>query len=258
MHFTRFITRNRLDVSVVALGMLAAGAGWAWWGYNEIAAQGPPGGPIRDSADIPAAVQAVLRQAPAPTHDKPTPWGLFVINPVVKGSAVINSQTSPAPEMSGPNARHFEGTGEDAIGRAQSENLPTIDVPAEYRKGMPLLGLRSAVDGPNWIIYLYFGSGDGTEDYKSLEIQAITPRQPVPFEEFPDNAIRDFSANHDVLGNPTLTQFPDTGTADARSERVVAWSQGRGAYVIRTTGLYTDDEVLALARSISVSEEIKR
>jgi len=53
-------------------------------------------------------------------------------------------------------------------------------------------------------------------------------------------------ANHEVRGNPTLTQLPDKQTADPRSERIVAWSQGRAVYIVRTTGRYTDDEILAL------------
>lgn len=249
----RLGTRNHINFLAVALGFL--GTLGVVWGYSQTMASGSPGGTIHKPSGIPPEVQAVLKQAPAPTHDKPTPWGLFVINPVINGEALLNPQDSPAPDMSGPNARAFEGAGEMAVSEAAAKGVPSVEVPVEFRRGMPLIGMHSAIDGSKWIKYLYFGSGDGTEDYQSLEVQAITPTHLVPFTEFPDNAIRDFSANYSVRGNPTLTQFPDKGTADPRSERIVAWSQAGGAYVVRTTGRYTDDEVLELARRISLNEE---
>jgi len=252
----RFISPNRANVVAMVVGLVAT-AGLVW-GYGQTMAARSPGGTIHNPSDIPPEVQAVLQQAPAPTHDKPTPWGLFVINPVINGEALLNPQESPAPDLSGPSARAVEGAGETTLAEAAAKGVPTIDVPIEFRKEMPLIGMHSTIDGAKWIKYLYFGSGDGTEDYQSLEIQAITPTHPIPFTEFPDNAIRDFSANYDVRGNPTLTEFPDKGTADPRSERIVAWSQGEGAYIVRTTGQYTDAEVLELARHISLSEDNKR
>ena len=80
---------------------------------------------------------------------------------------------------------------------------------------------------------------------------------PVPVEEFPDNAVRDFRKWDGVRGNPTITVFPDPGTSDPRNDRMVAWSQSGAVYFVRTTGRYLDEDILALARYISETEETR-
>lgn len=193
-------------------------------------------------------------QAAAPTHTQPTPWGLFIINPVINGQSLLNPQTSPVPNLS-PSAKRVEASGPTALDRAAAAGVPWVKVQEKFVANMELNGLFSAQDGDAFSFAIHYGAGDGTPDFRSLIVSGYTPTEGVTFEEFPDNAIHDFSANHDVRGYPTLTVFPDEGTADPRSEREVAWSQGRAVYFVKTTGIFRDDDVLEIARDISAQQE---
>ncbi|MBI2767430.1 MAG: hypothetical protein HYX53_16165 [Chloroflexi bacterium] len=250
---------GRKDTVFYIAGAMLAGSAWlAAWGWTSVSADDPKVGPIRDVKDIPPDVQSVLEQAAAPTNSEPTPWGLFVINPVINGAGVLNPQRSPIPEFSGPSAKRLEARGEQAFAQASAAGLPVVNIPPALVKGMPLNGLISEQDGAQFNFGAYYASGDGTANYFSLVVQAYTPRDPVTFDEFPDNAIRDFSQSAAIRGYPTLMVLPDKVTADPRGERIVAWSQGTAVYWVKTTGRFTDDEVLELARKISESEEGQR
>lgn len=246
-----------LDVAIYGAGVIVAVLSWAW-ALNSAAGDDQKDGPVRDVADIPPEIQAVLKQAPAPTHDKVTPWGLFVINPVIRGEALLNTQRSPIPQFDSLSAVRVESRSETGITLAEEKGLRVIRVAEAARKGLPLNGLIAESDGDQFNFGAYYGAGDGTPTYASLTIQAYTPRDPVPFEEFPDNAIWDFSKSTAVRGYPTLMVVPDKGTADPRDERVVAWSQENAVYWVKTTGLFTDDEVLDIAIGISASEELRK
>lgn len=255
----RRLPRRRVDRSVVnALIVLGCGiaiaAAWAYAVWMPAGA-GPASGPIRSSRDIPPEVQAVLQQAPAPAHDAPTEWGLLLINPVIEGEALINVEELPLPSLRGLDAADGKAEGESAFDQLAEQGLHVIRIPELHRKGMEVRFVRSITQGRRFYTYAYLESGVGTEDYLSLEVEAYTPTAPVPVEEFPDNAIRDFRKWDGVRGHPTITVFPDPGTSDPRNERLVAWSQDGAVYFLRTTGRYLDEDLLALARYISEAEE---
>jgi hypothetical protein len=214
-------------------------------------------GPIRTTDDIDPELQKVLKMAAAPTHDQPTPWGNFVINPVINGAGILNPQHSAIPLLNGPAAKTVEIAGPQAPTLVGASIRRFIDVPPTFQKGMPALGAVGSEEGERFWTRVDYGSGDGTSNYQSVSVEAFTPTEPVVFDEFPDNAIRHFAASLVVRGNPTLTVLPDKITADPRMERVVAWSQGSAVYFVRTTGLFTDDEVLELAQQVAAGAEAK-
>lgn len=241
---------------LIAAGCAAAVVGVsAYMLLRPVGAQTDGSGPIRGTDDIPPEVQAVLRQADAPTHNTPTEWGLLLINPVINGEAIINVQEFPVPPFIGPEVVFDEANGEEASERLAGQGLRVIDVPEPYRKGMSVGAVRAITDRDQFYTIAYFESGAGTENYLSLEVEAYTPTAPVPVEEFPDNAIRDFRKSNAVRGNPTITVFPDTGTSSPMNERLVAWSQDGAVYFLRTTGFYPDEDLLAAAAHISETEE---
>lgn len=219
------------------------------------AAPGPaeefPPGPIRSAADIPPELQAILMQADAPTHDRPTPWGLFVINPVINGEGILNPQTSPLPYFDGADVTRVEAYGKDALEEVRAEGGIALE---ETSIDIPLLAAVFFREGDKYWSRTFYGEGDGTPDYRSLVLETFTPTEPVVFDEFPDNAIRDFRKSERVAGHPTLTVFPDPNTADPRMERVVAWSQGDAVFFVRTTGIFTDDEVISIAQSLAKAQ----
>lgn len=242
---------------LIAVGCTAAVVGVAAYALLRPAgAQTDGSGPIRSPDDIPPEIQAVLQQADAPTHNVPTEWGLLLINPVVNGEAIINVEEFPLPPLDGPAVVRGETGGEGAFEQLAGEGLRVVGVPESYRKGMTVGLVRSvtAADGEQFHTIAYFQSGTGTENFLSLEVEAYTPTAPVPVEEYPDNAIRDFSKSDAVRGNPTITVFPDADTSSPMNERLVAWSQDGTVYFLRTTGLYPDEDLLALAAHISATE----
>jgi hypothetical protein len=160
----------------------------------------------------------------------------------------------PYPRLNGSAARTFEAVGEGAIQKAQGAGMRVIEIPERYRVGMQLSGVQSGADGEQFVIDVGYFAGKGSTSVRTLRVTAFTPVAPVTFEEFPDNAIWDFSASFDVNGSPTLMVFPDAKTADQGDERVVAWSQGKAVYYIRTTGLFDNENVIALAREIANKE----
>lgn len=249
---------SRLPAPAALMVVAAIVILWTFWIATLPGSAG--GGPkkdgvIRTQADIPPEIQAVLKQAEAPTHDRPTPWGLFTINPVVRGAAMVNAQDSPLPQIvARPGAAIAEAAGAGAFATVVSKGGEVLDIPTGFRKGMQPAHVSSRRDGNQSIRSASFFSGDGTAEYLSLFVIAYTPTRAVLFEEFPDNAIRDFRNTFEVEGHPTLVEVPDTGTADPRDERTVAWSQNGSVYLIRTTGLYSDGDVLQLASQISRSE----
>jgi hypothetical protein len=230
-----------------------SGALYAWNNNAHV------GSASESALDVPpppmvAMAQDVLMEADSPTHTEPTPWGLFIINPVIDGKSVLNPQGMPYPQMDGDAAQKFEAVGDDAIARAQADGFRVIEIPQRYRDGMQLSGVESQEDGENFVVDVGYFAGRGTAEVRTLRVSAFTPTEPVTFEEFPDNAIWDFAASYDVNGFPTLTVFPDSLTADQGDERIIAWSQGNAVYYIRTVGVFENDELIDLAREISASE----
>lgn len=255
------IKRRNINLRRVLLALIGGGVVASLWMFwigtlpNPAHAEPKNDGVIRTQADIPPEIQAVLKQAESPTHDRPTPWGLFTINPVVHGAGLVNSQDSPLPQIvAGPGAVITEAVGREAFDSVRSSGGGTLDIPIGFWKGMQPSQVSSRRQGDQSIRAASFFSGDGTAEYQSLFIIAYTPTRAVLFEEFPDNAIRDFRNTFEVEGHPTLVEVPDKGTADPRDERTVAWSQGGSVYLIRTTGPYSDDDILQLAVHISRSE----
>ncbi|MCA9831514.1 MAG: hypothetical protein R3B97_08530 [Dehalococcoidia bacterium] len=249
-------TGGRILAALAIVGVCAAtgGAAYAWRGDARADDPGNATAVVREEHLSPAEIAAVLDQAPAPSHAEPTPWGLFIINPVIDGKSVLNPQGMPYPPLDSEGAHRFEAAGDDALRRAREAGMPVIEIPRRYREGMTLSGVQAGSDGAHFVIELGYHAGDLARPVKTLRLTAFTPTTPVTFEEFPDNAIWDFAASHAVNGHPTLTVFPDLGTADQGDERIVAWSQGDAVFYIRTVGVFENDELLALAREISASE----
>lgn len=237
-----------------SLGVVAAIAGGALYAWNVSAATEESAAPATQAGQyIPTSID-VLHEAPGPTHTEPTPWGLFTINPVINGKSVLNPQGIPYPKFNGRAARTFETSGENAIAQALAAGMRVIDVPEQFRQGMQLSGVQSRDDGEQFLVDVGYFGGKGTTSVRTLRVTAFTPVASVTFEEFPDNAIWDFSASFNINGFPTLTIFPDTGTADPAGERIVAWSQGDAVYYIQTIGLFDNNKVIGLAREISKKE----
>lgn len=255
---------HHADAALLVLGALAAAAAIALSARvsadpgpggqappNPSPAPGGASGPITRIDQISPELQAVLQQSELPTHLEPTPWGNFIINPVINGAALLNPQTAPIPAFTSPTARKFDQAGASAPARARNFSALFLDVPAPLRQGLAPVGALVAEDGPQFWSKVRYGRRTGTIDARTIELEAFTPTGPVAFEEFPDNAITNFTASNAVLGHPTLTVFPDPGTADPRMERVVAWSQGTAVYYLRTVGDYTDAQAIEIASSIS-------
>lgn len=239
---------NRLLLFAGSL-IVAAAWLWAWLGPADAADRQPFSGPVESVADIPPDVQDVLQQAPAPTHTEPTPWGLFVINPVIDGHGILNPQEPPIPVF-GSNVERTESSGDGAIEELLARGFVVPDIPAAASEGLELAAAVAFREGELYSTWLFFGADADTSNSRSLIVHTYTPTQPVVFDEFPDNAIRDFRANTVVNGQPTLSVFPDQGTSDPRGERIVAWSREGAVFQITTTGLFGDGDVVDLARHI--------
>jgi hypothetical protein len=113
----------------------------------------------------------------------------------------------PYPRLNGKDARTFEVAGEDALRRAQDTGMRAVEIPERYREGMQLSGVQSGAEGEQFVVDVGYFAGKGSASVRTLRVSAFTPVAPVTFEEFPDNAIWDFSASLDVNGFPTLTVF---------------------------------------------------
>lgn len=209
---------------------------------------------ITDPAAIPRSVQDILRVT-KPAHNVPTPWGHFLIDPIINGHGSQNPQTSPVPLFAASDARTGDLSGPTSAAAAAARVNRFVAVPPQFQHGMPLLGAsaEASADG-RFRSAVYYGDGDGSSSARSLKVTAYTPVGPVVIPEFPDTAISDFRTTHDVAGNPTITIFPDKGTSDPAGPREVMWSQGAAVYFIRTTGAFADDELLNMANQIAASE----
>ncbi len=209
---------------------------------------------ITDPAAIPRSVQDILRVT-KPAHNVPTPWGHFLIDPIINGHGSQNPQTSPVPPFVASDMRTGDLSGPTSAGAAAARVNRFVAVPPQFQHGMPLLG-ASADQNANgqFRSAVYYGDGDGTASARSLKLTAYTPTAPVVIPEFPDTAITDFRATRDVAGNPTITIFPDKGTSDPSGPRQLMWSQGSAVYFIQTTGPFTDDELLLMANDVARTE----
>lgn len=90
--------------------------------------------------------------------------------------------------------------------------MHVIDVPERYHQGMQLSGVQSGDDSEHFVVDVGYFSGKGSTDVRTLRLTAFTTVGPVTFEEFPDNAIWDFSASSEVGwrgAQPTLAEFPE-------------------------------------------------
>lgn len=189
----------------------------------------------------------------ATTTAQVTPWGRFLINPVVDGKSAINPQGLPYPVISGAGTRSVEASTEDQVRAARDAGGHVIDIPERFRQGMQLQGMEAKDGGNQFIFDIAYYSGKDTPDVRSIRISAFTPTAAVPFEVFPGHPVMNFAATFEVNGNPTLTVLPGAAT-DPRDERIVAWSQGAAVYYIRTTGLFEKSQLLELAGEISRTE----
>lgn len=243
-------------LAAVGIAAVAGGSLYAW--QNQASAQDPPRPTVTAEDSAPPEVLRALNQADAPAHTTPTAWGLFTINPVINGKALINPQGGqPIPALNSAKARRVEGLGDAGLRRVSEAGLRAIDVPESYRRDMALAGIVVAEDGEQFYRDVGYFAGRDTPEVRTLRVTAFTPTGQVQFEEFPDNAIWDFSNSLEVNGFPTLTVFPDAYTADQHDERIVAWSQGKAVYYIRTMGLFDNAELISLARDISNQELAK-
>lgn len=246
------VTRGRIAAGVLIASVAgAAGGAYAWMSHSPAATSASAPGP---AAPSPVDITTVLGEAAAPTHTELTPWGLFVINPVIDGKSLMNPQGMPYPRFDGPEATVAEASTRQELVAAMAANPRILAVPGTLTGGMVFQGMRFEEDGDQYSFDIGFYSGKGTTSVRSLRLTAYTPTEAVPFEEFPDNTIWDFAATHDVNGHPTLTVTPDAKTADPADERIVAWSQGDAVYYVRTTGVFETADLLALAREISKQE----
>lgn len=185
-----------------------------------------------------------------------TPWGRFLINPVLDGKSAINPQGLPYPVINGAGTRSVEASNEDQVRAARDAGIRVIEIPERFRQGMQLQGMEAKDGGNQFIFDIAYSSGRDTPDLRSIRLTAFTPTAAVPFEVFPGHPVIDFAATFEVNGNPTLTVLPGAAT-DPRDERVIAWSQGTAVYYLRTTGLFDTSAVIELAREISRTESAR-
>lgn len=184
---------------------------------------------------------------------EPGPWGLFELIPVVDGKSVIPDTPSPWPDTSG--GRTFTATGGSAYGEIAKAGFRHDVVPEPFVRSMQVNGLHAGESGEQWYFRAFLATPEGEPERFSVEIDAFTPPAPVPFDTRPHLGLYKFRTTNEVRGYPTLATMPNPELAAPNSERVVAWSQSGVAYEIRTTGTFTDEEVLELARAISEAQE---
>lgn len=250
--------RVAMAATATAAGVAVVLVAAALWAGRADEGDEAPGVPTDTAAVAQTATPTITAtatvQTPAPMHTEVTPWGLFVINPVIDGKSLLNPQGMPYPRFDGPTATVTEAATRQELEAAMAANPRILAVPGTVTEGMQFQGMRLEEDGDQYSFDIAFYSGKGTTSVRSLRLTSFTPTEAVPFEEFPDNTIWDFAATHDVNGHPTLTVTPDAKTADPADERIVAWSQGNAVYYIRTTGVFETADLLSLAREVSTQE----
>ena len=247
-----------LDAILVAGGIAVSVVALDLSSQTHAAPPAPAGGNadarITDPVLIPPEVQDILHVT-RPTHDSPTPWGHFLIDPVINGKGSQNPQSSVVPLFGTADVRTGDLAGAGSADSAAAKVSRFVAVPEKFQHGMPLLGASADQNASGGFrSAVYYGDGDGTAAARSLKLTAYTPTAPVVIPEFPDTAITDFRATHEVAGNPTITIFPDKGTSDPSGPRQLMWSQSSAVYFIRTTGPFTDDELLLMANDVARSE----
>lgn len=239
-----------------ALGLVAA-AGLTGLGAYAVAAQ--VGGQVdQPPPGISQGVQADLNMT-KPTHDGPTPWGNFLIVPVTAPSDAQDNELSPAPVFGESAVKTGELSGPDAPVRAVALVRRFVDLGEEGRSfaasiGLTAVGAEAAMnpDGAFSSGVLYARSQPGNA---MIQLSALTPVRPIRITEFPDTAIYDFRTSTAVSDSPTITKFPDKGTSDPNGDREIRWSQNGVAYLLKSYGPISDDQLLAIAVEISNNQE---
>ncbi|MEO8539417.1 MAG: hypothetical protein ABI577_06720, partial [bacterium] len=198
---------------------------------------------------IPGPV-ATLSTAPT----KLTPWGLFIINPVIDGKSAINPQGLPYPHIGGAATRSVKASSDAEVQAAIDTGMHVVTVPERFREGMQLQGMQSEIGGDQFVSDIAYYGDLGAVRVRSIRVTAYTPTEPVPFEVFPGHPAMAFAATFEVAGHPTLIVVPNPNTTDPADERIVAWSQGSAVYIIRTVGVFDRAALIELAIEISARE----
>jgi len=183
--------------------------------------------------------------------DSPTPWGHFLVVPVVPGAPVADPPMA-LPEFS---ASALSGTfeGELAPVQAAEAGLRLVEVPETYRHGAVVRGAeaRQEPDGSVFTSSVFYATPDGRT---TVRLSAYTPKASVTVLAYPDAGVYRMELNSDVNGEPTIVALPHPATSDPAGERRVMWSQGAAVYFLTTTGAFTDEEVIDMARHLSEAE----
>lgn len=183
--------------------------------------------------------------------DTPASWGHFLVVPVVAGVPVAD----PEPALPEFSASALSGSfeGESAPAQAAEAGLRLVEIPEAYRHGAVARGAeaRQEPDGSAFVSSVFYATPD---ERISIRVSAYTPTASVAVLAYPDVGVYRMELNNDVNGEPTIVMMPHPATSDPSGERHVMWSQGEAVYFVTTTGAFTDEEVIDMARHVSEAE----
>lgn len=249
-------TAKGADLLRVALAAATAAA----MVFGLACTDGPPADDEAPSVSAPSVVSptaSATAQAPPPPGfgrtvvDSPTSWGHFLVVPVVPGVPVADPPLA-LPEFSA-SATSGSFTDELAEAQAAEAGLRLVEVPEAYRHGAVVQGAdaRQEPDGSVFTSSVFYATPDGRT---TVRVSAYTPKASVTVLAYPDADVYRMDLNNDVNGEPTIMMMPHPGTSDPTDERRVMWSQGEAVYFVTTTGAFTDEEVIDMARHVSEAE----
>ncbi len=203
-------------------------------------------------------------QVAPPTHDRPTQWGEFLIVPIFAPASPGPSETFPQPAPTfGPDAKRSGLVGgADADAKVESQVPEFVGLPDAAKqivaaRGLALVSAEASANADgSFVSGLLYGRTEPSN--AMLQLSVITVVNPLRITEFPHTPIYDFVASYAVAGNPTITKFPSAGTSDASGDREVRWSQDGKAFLLKTFGPFSDDEVLEIANEVSQAEGDQR
>lgn len=210
---------------------------------SNASSEGPSGGQLSEVAPPAGSGRTVV--------DEPTSWGRFLVVPVLPGVS-IPDPVPTLPEF-GAFARNESFTGESAPSAARASGLRFVDIREEYRRDMTALGAEVQEESESGAFRssVVYASPD---QFTSIRVSAYTPTASVVVLNYPDAGVYRLELTSDVNGEPTIVVMPHEATSDPNGERRVMWSQGGAVYFVITTGAFTDQEVLDIARRISEEE----
>ena len=211
--------------------------------------------PVTPATSTPPPTNA----ATATAVPQPRPWGEFVVEPV----GAPNDPVSPAPQFGETAIASGHLTGATAPRDAAAKVPRFVDIPVETQASLAAKGLAvvfaeatfDPVTGSFLSGLLYARSEQPTAMF---QLVAYTPVRPPQVTDFGASGVTVMTLDYAVNGNPTITVFPHPISAPPTNSRTVDWSQDGAVYFLQTTGPFTDDKVLAIARAISADEAARQ